>query len=393
MKSRVSHILTVGLVLSVGLTPASAEGSNGSLLVPREIGKQAIYMLGACQTEIERDCIESFGVLEVVDGVETFIAGEQTAYDAVSESEDEKGNKVYGGSSTWKISSSSGVEEIELWSKLESTRHIVDVPTKIRGASFFIAIRNSSEDLTTKFQVKLRTSWFKPENFTLAAGDAGFSEAKIPGGTLWTLSGTRVKVASYDYTSPEEVAEKFEKGAVADYESTMLHFIGHHVAIKNQPRTSYFSDPCSHTGYMVQANNAAGGGMAYWDDGSKSLNFSIQAAHRTKDGKLNRGFYRMWVNKDYIKCRWPQSGLDKAAYFKVGVYNEDGSKQVATTVVSTKRDLLTVSALNFHYSAPTIKLQASKKRQFVCVNKSDKTDVKRLKNKKSKCPDGFIKNG
>ncbi len=97
----------------------------------------------------------------------------------------------------------------------------------------------------------------------------------------------------------------------------------------------------------------------------------------------------MWVNKDYIKCRWPQSGLDKAASFKVGVYNEDGSKQIATTLVATKRDMLTVSAFNFHYSAPTIKLRAAKTATLICVSKADSTITKKLKGKKPKCPKGF----
>lgn len=132
--------------------------------------------------------------------------------------------------------------------------------------------------------------------------------------------------------------------------------------------------------------------MAYWNEQARSLEFSIEAAHRTKDGKLNRGFYRMWVNKDYVKCMWPTSGLDKAKSFAIGVYNEDGKKQVATTLVATKGELFTVAAYNFHYSAPTIRVSGSKKKILTCVGVANESQVKKFKSKRI-CPKGYKRFG
>lgn len=389
MKKAISIVL-VCVILVFGLVPAAhstEELLDSDSKTPRLNGQNAVYRLGACVTQSELDCIEEFGVIEKGQDDDVFIPGVQTFYDHSLRSKGQHERPVFGSETNWDIPTSQGTIKMRLNVELMSNKtQIGDSKSQVGGAlSAFIHGRE--QDLETRFFVKVRTSWFKPENFTLHANNAGFSQQKIKGGNLWTLSGARVLSAGYKFINREQFAKALASKAPADYESSNLHFLGHHIMDGNKPSTSFFNNPCSSKGYMVQANNAPGGGMAYWDNETKSLNFSIVAAHRTMDGKLNRGFYRMWVNRDYIECMWPESGLAKAKGFKVGVYNEDGTKQVATTLVSINKDVLTVAALNFHYSSPSIRVSRAKKTLVHCLNLSSSLEVKKVRGKK--CPNGF----
>lgn len=386
-------VVTLGL-LTIGISPlAYAEGENitSSGNVPRVNGQNGIYQLGACETPTELDCIQDFGVIETLEGKQNYVSGTQISYDASLRGKGQHDQPIYGGVSKWSIPSSIGTIQMDLDVQLMSNKNQIGWTKKHVGGALFAYIRGREDDLETKYFIKVRSSWFKPENFTLHANHAGFSGEKIKGGNLWTFSGSRVTYASYKFENPEQHRRALESKLPADSQWSDLNFLGHHVMDGTKSLTSFFDNPCSSKGYMVQANNAPGGGMAYWDSESKSLNFSIAAAHKTMDGKLNKGFYRMWVNRDYIECMWPESGLSRAKSFSIGVYNEDGTKQVATTLVAMKKDQLIVAAYNFHYSAPSIRVSKANKVLLNCVEVANPTRAKKVKG--PKCPAGFSKFG
>lgn len=387
-------VATTLLLVTFGFAPlAHAEGetATSSGKVPRLNGKNAAYGLGACETVTELDCIQDFGVIETIEGQDTYISGTQTLYDPAERFKLQNGGPIYGGASSWSVLTSQGEKNLGVQVQLQSNRTQIGDTKNFVGGALSTWINGEVEDFQTRYFVKIRTSWFKPENFTLHANQAGFSQEKITGGNLWTFSGSRVLYAGYKFESREQFAEALASKGPADFQWVDLNFLGHHVMEGTKPRTSFFDNPCSGKGYMVQANNAPGGGMAYWDSETRSLNFSIEAAHKTMEGNLNKGFYRMWVNRDYIECMWPESGLSKAKSFSIGVYNEDGTKQVATSLVAMKKNMLTVAAYNFHYSAPNIRLSKSSKVRFHCVSVLDPTVARTVKT--SKCPEGFKRFG
>lgn len=389
MLKAIGFIVTM-LFIALGFSPvayAEGESDNSSGKVPRAIGQNGVYLLGACENSAELDCIEDFGVLETFEGQDKFISGSQTSYDPSFRGKGQHGRPIYGGQSNWIVPLAQGAIEMGLAVELMSNKSQIGETKNLVGGGLFAHIHGREEDFETRYFIKIRTSWFKPENFTLHANNAGFSEEKIKGGTLWTFSGSRVTYAAYKFENQEQYRRALESKRPADAQWSDLNFLGHHVMDGKKSFTSFFNNPCSSKGYMVQANNAPGGGMAYWDSESRSLNFSIEAAHKTMDGKLNKGFYRMWVNREYIECMWPQSGLADAKSFAIGVYNEDGTKQVATTLVAMKKDQLTVAAYNFHYSAPSIRLSKARTARVHCVSITDQTSVKKISGKK--CPIGF----
>lgn len=345
-KSFLSVLLTWTFIFS-GAIPARAE------VVAKDPKAAAIYALDSCKDPSELDCIESFSVLSGDDLIETPMT--YSGFSGSRTSTDSYGNTEHHGNSDWKVETKSGPKNYSVYARLEAVNHIWGIYNgkKSRAGAIRIFVQGNEQDFETKVRIRVRTSWLKPLNVALYADQANFVETKIAGGRLWTFDGVRAKNSSYR----DDWIKKSAANANADHDGSSLTFLVDHAATS---ATSYYSTKCASKGYTAEASNATAAGQPSWNPKTKSLEFSIFAPHADTKGNLNKGFFQLWVNKAYIQCAWPSSGLAKANDFSVSVYNEDGSRQVATTVVSYKRGQLKVAAYNFHYSSPTIRLKAKK---------------------------------
>jgi hypothetical protein len=379
-----SVLLTGGIV-----APANAL-VLGATSFEKDPKRAAIYNLGACQTDTELDCIASFGVLDNQTGQEVFVPGNQISYDATLSSKNQNGNMVLGSESIWQVGTSSERLTYSLSAFLESPKHIWSSKPESRAGAFRVFVAGNEDDFITKVKMQIRTSWLRPLNLAMYASDADWSQEKIAGGNLWTFSGVRAKNSSYLGDWPK----KLKENAPADVDGTTLVFLVDHAG---KPGESYYDPSCSDKGFTAEASNATSAGQPYWNSQTRSLEFSIFAPHTDTKGNLNRGFFKLWVSAEYMKCKWPESGLDKAPSFTVSVVNSDGTKQNATKVVSFRKGQLFVAAYNFHYSAPTIRVKAgksvkvSKKSTLICEKVGEPSVTKKLKGKSSVCPGGYQK--
>ena len=351
MKLRVKAIFVVAAIVAAQLLSAPARAADDfPMFLPADA--KVPYQLTQCVLEKQLDCIES--VEAVKDGVATLSTFVEYRND--EDFVDYDGNKRRNDRTVWSLPAEIAADPVIVDAELFPLKHSWPEPGGKRhyASSLMIRISGNESDLTTKFRIKVRTSWLVPQSVGMYMLDSEFNQEKITGGNRWTLGG--VRSATYNYNGGWD--KKMAKGANADVADNNLTFIIYH-ASKN-PNEGFFGNECYKSGYMVYSANAPSGGNPYFNAESRSLDFNIQAPHRTTTGELNKGFFYLWVNKDYIRCMWPKSGLDKAKNFTVSVYNEDGSKQVATTTVVYKKGQLRVAAVNFHYSSPTIRLKAKK---------------------------------
>jgi hypothetical protein len=340
--------------------------------------------LDACTSATELDCIESVSSL-AIDG-QTENPGTHAGFELLREGRDDKKNFERAGYSLWQVTSASGAQvEYEIDARLESPRSRVHSFGGNPAGALRMNVYGQWEDFDTHLVIKVRTSWLKPINIPIYAVDALVGSEKIKGGTVWTFSGKRSKIFHWDDWSKYD--ENVRKGVAADAQSSYFRFIVDHAG--KSASESFYDPRCARYGYTAQTSNAAGGGAPFWNNQTKSLDFGIDSPSRDPDGNRIRGYFRLWVSLDFVRCQWPESSLWNANYFKIGVFNEDGSKQTATTVVSAKRGQLYVAAYNFHYSAPTIKLQASKRATLSCVSDLDPSEIRTVRGKKPKCPAGF----
>ena len=333
-KPRLIISLALSLTLVAPLWPAMASESGP------DITKQEIVNLQVCKTTAELNCIEDFRLLEP-----TPTSLNRLGYKPQDPRVDANGNVHNNGVEQYEFDGT----RVDLWVELQSPQMVIyQLDGKpMRGSSLRTYIQAPYLP-DHRFEVVIRTSWLKPQDIQLHAIEADYKIEKIAGGTRWTFSGRQQTLSSYN----SDFREKLAADAVADYDLHRLDFLVHHLGKGG----SYFDETCGEEGFTVESHNAPGAGMPFWDEGSRSLNFSILSPHANSKGVPIVGYFRLWMPESYLNCKWPTNSLTSAASIQVMIQNEDGSYQVASTVVGRKNGMIRVEATGFHYSAPTIKL-------------------------------------
>lgn len=130
-----------------------------------------------------------------------------------------------------------------------------------------------------------------------------------------------------------------------------------------------------------------------------SLDYQVAAPHFRSDGAELLGRYRLIVRSDVARCVYGFSQAPVSA--RVSVTSANGSSQVATTSVVERDGWISLSADNFTFSSPTIRVtllqQTTSPSQPAPVMKSPKktircfkgSSVKTVTGKAPKCPAGF----
>jgi hypothetical protein len=122
-------------------------------------------------------------------------------------------------------------------------------------------------------------------------------------------------------------------------------------------------------------------------DGS-SLNYKVAAPHLMSDGSVKRGIYTLLVKSDVARCVYGFTAAPIKA--SVSVINDSGVNTLATTTVSERDNWLQLSAYNFTFSAPTIKVSLSQaKNQRYAISCVKGKVTKKVTGTKPKCPAGF----
>jgi hypothetical protein len=141
----------------------------------------------------------------------------------------------------------------------------------------------------------------------------------------------------------------------------------------------------------------------------EELQYKVAGMHYRPDGKsLSQGTYDMVMRSDTARCLYGFSQAPINA--SISVLSAEGSAQVATTASGEREGWLYLSAKNFTFSTPTIKVKLSQEapwslnaqpsptsslkipaakrasKNVVCL-KGSKTLM--LKSGKSKCPKGY----
>lgn len=325
-----------------GIVPVS-HASSPTL----DTSKPMTVNLQMCESAGELDCIESFSLISPTSSALVY-----QGYRSLGEFADAKGNQHFRGVEVFSL----GGEEVRVWVELQSPKMVIGTlpdGKKHVGSSMRTYVQ-APKMFENRFEIKIRTSWLKPQDIQLHAVEADYDVQKINGGTRWVFSGKQQSISYYS----DNWDEKMRTGAKADSDSYRLDFLVHHLGNGG----SYFDETCGDRGFTVESHNAPGAGMPFWDEGTKSLNFSIQSPHANSAGVPVVGYFRLWMPEAYLDCKWPQNSLSAAATLQVFVQNEDGSYQTATTVVGRFKDMIRIEAHGFHYSAPTIKVVAGERR-------------------------------
>ena len=130
-----------------------------------------------------------------------------------------------------------------------------------------------------------------------------------------------------------------------------------------------------------------------FNSSDQTLDYKVMSPHYLPDGTEFKGSYDLMIRSDVARCIYGFSSAPISA--TISVISSDGTAQVATTLVREKNGWLSLSAKNFTFSAPVVKVslkqagsKAAKKSTITCVK--GKT-TKKVTGSKPVCPAGFKK--
>jgi hypothetical protein len=119
-----------------------------------------------------------------------------------------------------------------------------------------------------------------------------------------------------------------------------------------------------------------------------SLQYQVASAHYMPDGKTAfRGTYNLVMRSDVARCIYGFTSAPISA--SISVVSSDGNTNVATTVTGEHNGWISLSANNFEFSSPTIKVkftQTDMKKSVTCTKGKTK---KIVSGSKPKCPSGW----
>ena len=342
LKSRLASA-SLALVLTLVISQV-ALGQNQPSPTPPTMDRAAaeMYDLPFCSSSDQLDCVAS---VEVKPPSGDFVSVTTDRQQVWTLDVDSLGNKNSYGSIYWILPGDSGAREyFAVSAQLFTPAH-----TRVTGV---LSVSVDGLPLGYMARVSVRTSWLRPQNLQFSAASASYSHSVIPGGNLWTFSGTHTKVSNY--TSEAGYASNWNDQADVDEE--LFQFRIHHAGV--DPERATWDPRCADSGFTAQAANAPSGGTPYWDTTTQSLQFNIAAPHLDSQGNKNMGFFRLWVSEAFASCEWPENKLVGADSLEARIFNEDGSIQDADITVTNENGMIYLDAKNFHYSAPIFQISA-----------------------------------
>jgi hypothetical protein len=118
---------------------------------------------------------------------------------------------------------------------------------------------------------------------------------------------------------------------------------------------SCFSNPKQINGIVTTNSTQYSGGPPEFNKDEQSLNYKVASPHFTSTGDVFKGSYDLAMRSDVARCVY---GFSKAPVrATVSIVSSDGTPQVATTVFNEKDGWVYLSAKNFEYSAPSVRVK------------------------------------
>ena len=117
-----------------------------------------------------------------------------------------------------------------------------------------------------------------------------------------------------------------------------------------------FKDPKQITGIVTTNSTNYTSGPPAFKKSTGELNYQVAAPHFLQDGRTPfKGIYNLVMRSDVARCIY---GFTKAPISgSVSVISEGGKQQIATTVVGEKKGWMYLSATNFEFSSPKLRIK------------------------------------
>lgn len=119
----------------------------------------------------------------------------------------------------------------------------------------------------------------------------------------------------------------------------------------------------------------------------QTLDYKVASPHYLPDGTIFKGTYNLVMRSDYARCIYNYSSAPVSA--SVSVLSLNGTSQIATSTLYEKSGWLYLSANNFTFSSPTLKVKLTQKVKTQLISCTNGSKV--IKTSSSVCPKGYRK--
>jgi hypothetical protein len=147
-------------------------------------------------------------------------------------------------------------------------------------------------------------------------------------------------------------------------------------------------------GGMVTTNATVySSGPPAFNEETQSLDYRVAAPHFTPQGQVFRGYYNLKIKADTARCIYNFKPIPMKA--TISIVNDAGERIVGTSIVKSNDEWVELTATNFEFSSPTLRVKLSDKVTATSskIKKSircaDGKKERIVSGEKPKCPKGF----
>ena len=116
------------------------------------------------------------------------------------------------------------------------------------------------------------------------------------------------------------------------------------------------------TGIVTTNSNMFVAAPPDFNQADQSLDYKVSSPHYLSDGSVFKGTYNLVMRSDYARCLYGFTDAPVSA--SVSILSSDGTAQVATTVLGERNGWLYLSANNFTFSSPTVRVKLSQQNRL-----------------------------
>jgi hypothetical protein len=116
------------------------------------------------------------------------------------------------------------------------------------------------------------------------------------------------------------------------------------------------------TGVVTTNSLVYSAGPPAFNQADQTLDYKLLSPHFASDGTEAKGSYDLLLRSDIARCIYGFSKAPVSA--SISVLSADGTAQVSTTLLNEKNGWLTLSAKNFTFSSPTVRIKLTQEGQL-----------------------------
>ncbi len=167
---------------------------------------------------------------------------------------------------------------------------------------------------------------------------------------------------------------------------------------------SCFTNPTQLNGIVTTNSTQYSAGPPEFNKNEGFLNYKVASPHFTSSGEVFKGSYDLAMRSDVARCIY---GFSKAPVSAtVSIVSSDGAPQFASTIFKETDGWVYLSAKNFEYSAPTLKVKLQQEapvavaqpatkvqttKKIITISCSKGKITKKISGNSPKCPIGYVK--